>query len=44
MLFFPGGHERTEQQWRDLFAGAGFRLSSIVPSKSAFSIIEAELA
>jgi hypothetical protein len=44
MLFFPGGRERMEQEWRDLFAGAGFRLTQIVPTKSPFSVIEAELA
>lgn len=42
MLFFPGGRERTEEEWRDLFAGAGFRLSRIIPTKSPFSVIEAE--
>jgi hypothetical protein len=42
MLFFPGGRERMEHEWRDLFASAGFRLSRIVPTKSPFSIIEAE--
>jgi hypothetical protein len=25
MLFFPGRHEPMEQEWSDLFAGAGFR-------------------
>ncbi len=44
MLFFPGGRERMEQEWRDLFAGAGFRLTRIVPTKSPFSVIEAEVA
>jgi hypothetical protein len=44
MLFFPGGRERMEQEWRELFAGAGFRLSRIAPTKSPFSVIEAELA
>lgn len=44
MLFFPGGRERMEHEWRDLFAGAGFRLSRIVPTPSPFSVIEAEVA
>jgi hypothetical protein len=44
MLFFPGGRERMEQEWRELFAGAGFRLTRIVPTKSPFSVIEAEIA
>ncbi|MBV9081341.1 MAG: methyltransferase [Acidobacteriaceae bacterium] len=44
MLFFPGGRERMEQEWRELFAAAGFRLSRIVPTKSPFTVIEAEVA
>lgn len=44
MLFFPGGRERMEQEWRDLFTSAGFRLKRIVPTKSPFSVIEAEIA
>ncbi len=44
MLMFPGGRERMETEWRDLFAGAGFRMSRIVPTQSPFSVIEAELA
>lgn len=44
MLFFPGGRERMEHEWRDLFADAGFRLSRIVPTQSPFSVIEAEFA
>ncbi len=44
MLFFPGGRERTEQEWRNLFADSGFRLLRIVPTKSPFSVIEAEVA
>jgi hypothetical protein len=44
MLFFPGGRERMEHEWRNLFAGAGFRLSRVVPTKSLFSVIEAEAA
>ena len=43
MLFFPGGRERMQEQWRELFAGAGFRLSRILPTKSPFSVIEAEV-
>lgn len=44
MLFFPGGRERMEHEWRELFAGAGFRLARIVPTQSPFSVIEAEVA
>jgi hypothetical protein len=44
MLFFPGGRERMEQEWRDLFAAGGFRLTRIVPTKSPFSVLEGEVA
>ncbi len=41
MLLMPGGRERTEQEFRDLFARAGFELTRIVPTKSPLSVIEA---
>jgi O-methyltransferase domain/Dimerisation domain len=41
MLILQNGRERTEQDFRGLLAGAGFRLDRIVPTKSAVSIIEA---
>jgi len=41
MLLMPGGRERTEQEFRDLFARAGFQLTRIVPTKSPLSVIEA---
>jgi len=41
MLAFPGGRERTAQEFRQLFDGAGFTLKQIVPTKSLFSLIEA---
>jgi hypothetical protein len=44
MLMLPGGRERMENEWRDLFAGAGFRLTRVIPTKSPFCVIEAELA
>jgi hypothetical protein len=40
MLASPGGVERTEQEYRDLYEAAGFRLSRIVPTRSPFSVIE----
>jgi hypothetical protein len=40
MLLLPGGHERTEQQFRDLFAAAGWRLNRIIPTLSSVSIVE----
>ena len=41
MLLIPGGKERTEEEYRDLFAQAGFALSKIVPTGSEVSVIEA---
>jgi hypothetical protein len=43
MLYFPGGRERTEQEYAELFAKAGFRLTRVVPTKSPYSVIEAEV-
>lgn len=41
MLMFPGGRERTEPEWRNLLARAGFTLNRIVPTKAPDSVIEA---
>ena len=41
MLLLPGGRERTEEEYRALFAGAGFRVTRFVPTKSPMSVIEA---
>jgi hypothetical protein len=40
MLMFPGGRERTELQFRDLLAGAGWRLNRIISTASPLSIVE----
>jgi hypothetical protein len=40
MLIFPGGCERSETQFRDLFAAAGWRLNRIVPTPAGVSIVE----
>lgn len=40
MLLFPGGLERTEMQFRDLFAASGWKLTRIVPTASHVSIVE----
>ena len=40
MLVLPGGMERTEQEFRDLFAASGFRLERIIPTPSLQCIIE----
>jgi O-methyltransferase domain len=44
MLFFPGGKERSEEEFRELFAKAGLRMTRVVPTKSPFCLIEAEVA
>jgi hypothetical protein len=44
MLALPGGRERTEQEYRDLFGRAGFRLNRIVSTASPSSVIEALVA
>ena len=41
MLCSPGGIERTENEFRELLAAAGLRLTRIVQTKSPFSVIEA---
>src|SRR5262249_45681132 len=40
MLIFPGGRERTEKQFRDLFAAAGWRLNRVIPTAAPESIVE----
>lgn len=40
MLIFPGGCERTEKQFRDLFAAAKWRLNRIIPTAASDSIVE----
>jgi len=41
MLLMPGGRERTEQEFRDLFQRAGFTLTRIVSTTSPLSVVEA---
>ena len=38
------GRERTEAEYAGLLAGAGWRLTRVVPTKSATSVIEGEAA
>src|SRR5580704_4164293 len=40
MLVLPGGMERTEQQFRELFAAGGFRLARIIPTPAPQCILE----
>jgi hypothetical protein len=44
MLVIPGGKERTEPEYQDLFARAGFQLTRIVPTPTEISVIEGEKA
>jgi hypothetical protein len=41
MLTIPGGQERTEPEYRELLDKAGFRLTRVVPTQSAVSVVEA---
>jgi len=40
MLIFPGGRERSEKQFRQLFAAAGWQLSRIIPTAAPESLVE----
>ncbi|MEX0716928.1 MAG: methyltransferase [Planctomycetaceae bacterium] len=40
MLLMPGGRERTEEQYRALFASAGFELVRVVPTATEVSVLE----
>jgi O-methyltransferase domain len=44
MLVLTGGQERTEAEYGLLLARADFRLTRVVPTNSAVSIVEAVLA
>ena len=41
LVLNSGGRERTELEFRDLLAKAGFRLTQIVPTATPKSVIEA---
>jgi len=42
MMILAGGIERTEEEYRLLLNQAGFQLSSITPTTSLISVIEAK--
>jgi hypothetical protein len=42
MMVLPGGMERTEEEYRQLFEAGGFRIKRIVPTKTWISVIEGE--
>ena len=44
MLVGPGGQERTETEYGALLEKAGFRLTKVVPTASAVSVVEAVVA
>jgi len=41
MLLIPGGQERTQEEYRELFEHAGFELSRVVPAGAEVSVLEA---
>ena len=41
MMLLPGGLERTEEEYRDLLAESGFKLSKVIKTKSPLDLIEA---
>ena len=41
MLVGPGGQERTPSEYDTLLAGAGFKMTRVIPTESAVSIVEA---
>ena len=44
MLVGPGGQERTAEEYGALLGKAGFRLTRVVPTPSAVSVVEAVIA
>jgi hypothetical protein len=44
MLVMTGGRERTEEEFRELMAGSGFRLTRVVSTESPFSVVEGQPA
>jgi len=40
MLIFPGGRERTETQFRELFEASGWTLRRIIPTAAKDSVVE----
>jgi hypothetical protein len=41
MLVLTGGRERSVEEYRELLAGAGFRLNRVVPTAAQFAVYEA---
>jgi ubiquinone/menaquinone biosynthesis C-methylase UbiE len=43
MLVLPGGQERTQEEYRKLYASAGLRLTRVVPATAEVCVIEGRL-
>ena len=43
MLVITGGRERTAAEFAELYARAGFRLNRVIPTASAFKLLEGSL-
>ena len=41
MLLLTVGRERSEEEYRELLASTGFRLSKVVPTAAQYAVIEA---
>jgi hypothetical protein len=44
MLVCTGGRQRSEEEFRGLFAASGFRLSRVVPTAAGVSVVQGEPA
>jgi hypothetical protein len=42
MIIMEGGKERTEEEYRALLASADLKLTRVIPTKSPYSLVEAE--
>jgi hypothetical protein len=40
MMWFSGGKERTEDEFRALFEATGWRLNRIIPTASRLAVLE----
>jgi hypothetical protein len=42
MFMLPGGRERTQEEFRELFDHAGFKLNRIIPTQSPLCVVESQ--
>ena len=40
MMVFPGGRERTEQEFRTLFEKSGLKLTRVIPTNAPLWVVE----